>query len=145
MGEPMAATPLGQRQTVQRDAVLDVIREADGPLTVEEIHEVARRRVKRLGIATVYRTVNLLLEKSRILAVTLPDGQTRYEAAGLSHHHHFRCTRCDKVFDLEGCGVDIRDGSTLPGGFYVEDHELTLFGACPSCAKRDRKNLRKPR
>ncbi|MCC7406442.1 MAG: transcriptional repressor [Phycisphaeraceae bacterium] len=141
----MSATPLGQRQTVQRDAVLDVIRAAPGPLTVEQIHAHARKRVARLGIATVYRTVNLLLEKSHIRAVTLPDGQTRYEAADLGHHHHFRCTRCDKVFDLEGCGVHIQDGSTLPGGYYVEDHELTLFGACPTCAKREHKTSRKSR
>src|SRR5690606_18274023 len=97
----MSDTALGQRRTSQRDAITRVIREAPGPLTVDEIHARAKRRVRGLGIATVYRAVKLLLESGDIAAVTLPDGQTRYEAGDLGHHHHFRCRACGKVYDLD--------------------------------------------
>jgi len=124
---------LGQRQTVQRAAIMTVIEEAQGPLTVGEIHARATRRLPKLGVATVYRTVKLLLEASEIHAVVLPDGQARYESAGLDHHHHFRCRICQLIFDLPGCMMPIPDGTALPNGFVVERHEITLFGRCPNC------------
>lgn len=128
--------PPGKRRTQQRDAILETIRAAAGPLTVDELHEHAQREVSNLGIATVYRTIKLLLEAGQIHTVTLPDGQSRYEAADLGHHHHFRCRRCEQVFDLDLCPISLPEGTQLPGGFRVEQHEITLYGLCPRCNKR---------
>jgi Fur family ferric uptake transcriptional regulator len=125
------------RQTRQRDVIARVILDADGPLPVEEIYERARRaedEVPNLGIATVYRTIKLLLAQERIVAVDLPGEQTHYEAAGRGHHHHFRCLECDRWFDLGTCIVRHVDGTTLDGGFVVDGHFLTLYGRCPDCA-----------
>lgn len=124
----------GQRRTSQRDAIVRAIRDAQGPLTVEEILDRARRRVRGLGVATVYRTVKLLLESRQIQSVTLPDGQTRYESADLGHHHHFRCRVCEKVYDLDICPVALDGLDNVPDGYVVEGHELTLFGTCPKCS-----------
>ena len=124
---------LGQRQTQQRDSITEVILDSAGPLTVNEILERAQRVVPGLGIATVYRTVKLLLENKLVQTVILPSGETRYEAAGLGHHHHFHCRSCDEVFDLSSCPVSVPQGS-FEGGFIIEDHELTLYGTCPACA-----------
>jgi Fur family ferric uptake transcriptional regulator len=129
----MPPTKVGQRNTRQRETILSVIRAAQGPLTVDEIHRRAKRRVRGMGIATVYRTVKLLLEHEELQTVVLPDGQSRYESAHLKHHHHFRCRRCDQVYDLSGCMLPIAAGTTLPQGFIVEDHEVTLYGICPKC------------
>lgn len=129
MEEPV----LGQRKTRQRDTILKVIEESSGPLTVQEIHERAQEEVPGLGIATVYRTLKLLQEHERIEVVVLPSGETRYEVAGLGHHHHFQCRLCDEVYDLGSCPVSLPHSSTLAGGFTVESHELTLYGVCPSC------------
>jgi Fur family transcriptional regulator, ferric uptake regulator len=127
------ATQLGQRQTQQRDAIVQVIRSAGGPLTVNEIFDRSQEHVPGLGIATVYRTLKLLLEGGRIETVILPSGETRYESAGRGHHHHFHCRRCDEVFDLESCPVSVPTGE-YEGGYLVDDHELTLYGTCPSCS-----------
>jgi len=127
-----------RRKTAQRDAVQRVILESDGPLTVPEIHAHAAEHCD-LGVATVYRNVNLLLEEGAIRAVVLPDGQNRYEAADLGHHHHFRCRACDRVFDLDLCPVKLPKDMTLPGGFHVDGHELTLYGHCPDCAAKPRR------
>lgn len=128
---------VGQRQTAQRDAIFRVIRRAKGPLTVDQIHQRARRASPRMGIATVYRAVKLLMEAEEILPVVLPDGQTRYEAADLGHHHHFRCRRCNQVYDMAYCPLSIPPGTTFPGGFRVEEHELTLYGVCPNCSEEE--------
>lgn len=126
---------LGKRKTNQRDAIAQVIREAEGPLTVQQILDAARDRIDSLGIATVYRTVKLLLDANQIAVVTLPDGETRYEAADLGHHHHFHCRKCHRVFDLDMCPIAVPDGTTFPDGFRIEGHEVTLHGLCPDCSK----------
>ena len=135
----MARKTVGQRQTAQREAIFRVIRRAKGPLTVDQIHQRARRASPRMGIATVYRAIKLLVEADEILPVMLPDGQARYEAADLGHHHHFRCRVCGQVYDMAYCPVSIPAGTTFPGGFRVEDHELTLYGTCPNCHETDEK------
>ncbi len=128
----MDATPLGQRNTRQREKIIAAIRDAQGPLTVPEILERAQKTLPGLGVATVYRTVKLLLEDGKIQPVILPSGETRYESTGLGHHHHFHCRVCDEVYDLEECPVSVSTGK-YHHGFIVEDHELTLYGVCSSC------------
>lgn len=127
----------GARKTRQRAVIADVIEAAEGPLTVDQIHERARETLAKLGRATVYRTINLLLSSGEIQTVVLPDGQTRYERACLGHHHHFSCRGCDVTLDVEFCPVSIPKGTTFPGGFRVDDHELTLYGLCPTCVDKD--------
>ena len=125
--------PIGQRQTRQRDAILQVIAEAPGPLSVPEIHEKATEKLETLGIATVYRTLKLLQENEQIQQVILPTGESRFESAEHGHHEHFQCRSCTRVFDVHICSLPKMDGATLPGGFVVEDHELTYYGTCPDC------------
>lgn len=128
-------TQLGQRQTRQRDAILRVIRDAAGPLSVPEIHERAGLELPKIGIATIYRTLKLLQEGHLIHPVILPSGESRFEAAGTGHHEHFQCRNCQQVFDIHFCPLTLPVGNQLPGGFVVEDHELTLYGLCPDCSK----------
>ncbi len=132
---------LGQRKTQQRDAIHHIIISAAGPLTVNQIHEMSQREMKprSVGIATVYRTLNLLLEKKLIRAVVLPSGETRYEGSHLDvHHHHFQCRKCGNVYDLDHCPVHIPANTVIAGGFKVEGHELTLYGLCGPCQRLKR-------
>jgi Fur family transcriptional regulator, ferric uptake regulator len=123
-----------QRNTNQRRAILNALQTAPGPLTPQEVLERAQSDYKSLGLATVYRNLNALNEQGDIIAVHLPNDVPRYEISGRGHHHHFRCERCSKVFELEGsCPVAILEGVTLPGGFQVKAHELTLYGLCGEC------------
>lgn len=123
-----------RRSTTQRDAILQALTEAPGPLTAQEIHERASALVDRIGLATVYRNLGELEEAGAVVSVHLPKDAARYEPAGRGHHHHFRCLRCDTVFELEArCPVSILEGATLPGGLRVLGHELVLFGVCDVC------------
>lgn len=126
---------MAERKTRQRAAILAVIRGSEGPLSVSEVHERASRELPRLGIATVYRALGALRESGEILTVSLPGEEPRYEPVGRGHHHHFRCRRCEQIFDLEVCPVGIPEGTTLPGGYRVEDHHLTFYGSCAQCAE----------
>ena len=127
--------PIGQRKTQQREAILQVIAEAPGPLSVPEIHERSTEKLESVGIATVYRTLKLLQESEQIQIVILPSGESRFESAQHGHHEHFQCRTCTRVFDVHTCSLPKTRGATLPGGFVIEDHEITFYGTCPDCVK----------
>lgn len=128
-----ADAPIGQRKTQQREAILQVIAEAAGPLSVPEIHERATEKLDSVGIATIYRTLKLLQESEQIQTVILPTGESRFESAQHGHHEHFQCRTCTRVFDVHTCSLPKTRGATLPGGFVIEDHEITFYGRCPDC------------
>ena len=123
-------------RTSQRRAILRALDEAPGPLTSREVFERASRLHPGLGLATVYRNLSYMAEKGVVTTVHLPnEATTRYEPLRPSHHHHFSCVDCGQVFELDAsCPVAGLEGATLPGGFMVRDHSLTLYGSCPACA-----------
>ena len=120
-----------ERNTVQRRAILKVIQESGRPVGPPEIFQLARAHAPGLGIATVYRCINKLLEEHVIVSIDLPGEAPRYELAGKDHHHHFRCNACHKVFDLHTC--DDQFAQLTPRGFRLESHEVYLFGKCEDC------------
>lgn len=124
------------RRTHQRRAILEALHAAPGPLTPQEVHERALQEAHTLGLATVYRNLARLEASGDVVPVHLPDDATRYEPAGRGHHHHFRCLACDRVYELDAdCPVSGLEGVTLPGGYRVEAHALTLYGHCPYCGR----------
>jgi Fur family ferric uptake transcriptional regulator len=122
-----------RRNTRQRDAILDTIDRAEGPLTTQGILERSRVALPQLGLATVYRTLALLKDDGRILEVHLPGEEARFEPARRKHHHHFRCTRCERVLELDFCPVHLPAGTRLANGLRVQEHHLTLYGLCDRC------------
>src|SRR3954469_11840050 len=128
-----------ERNTRQRQAVLDALSEAQRALSPGEILALAQRSVPSLNLSTIYRLLNALQDEARILKVLLP-GQTaaRFEAAcgdgahdAGHHHHHFHCSGCDRVYPLHACPGSMQD--LAPAGFAVDTHEITLRGLCADC------------
>ena len=128
-----------ERNTRQRQAVLDAIDHAGGALTPSEILALAQSSVASLNLSTIYRHLNALQDDARIVKVMLPGQAARFEApcAGghheaAHHHHHFHCSACDRVFALHACPGSMQD--LAPKGFIVQRHEITLRGLCAECA-----------
>lgn len=121
-----------ERNTRQRDAIRQVFEEQPRPLGPIEVLEYGRDHVSKLGIATVYRTINSLVDSGWLVPVELPGEPPRYEKSGAAHHHHFRCRQCSRVFEIHGCPGDLRE--LTPKGFTLESHEVVLYGLCNTCA-----------
>ncbi len=121
-----------ERNTRQRSAIRDAIAKSGRPLLPQEVLEAAQHIVPRLGIATVYRNLKVLVDEGELQAVHLPGENPRFERVGQQHHHHFQCRLCRRVFDVHACPGDL--GHLAPRGFTVEDHDLTLYGRCKDCA-----------
>lgn len=123
--------PVITRNTRQKEAIRSALVSADRPLSPEEILSLAQADVDGLSIATVYRNVGSLVEEGWLASVELPGEARRYEVAGKEHHHHFSCNSCGKVFELRGCGIDVKH--KLPRGFRASRHEFFIYGDCAAC------------
>lgn len=134
----------GLKVTAQRLLVLETIADhSDEHLTAEEIYELARRKYPEIGLATIYRTLQVLVGLHVIEKISLDDGFARYEFGkegtdGHHHrHHHAVCLGCGAVISIED---DLLDGLEQAVrkriGFQVTDHELNLYGFCRECLKK---------
>lgn len=119
------------RQTRQKEAIRTAFTAADRPLSHDEALTLAQQQVGGLSIATVYRNINLLVEEKWLARVAVPGDTTRYEVAGKEHHHHFQCSGCGRMFELEGCEIQMTP--TLPEGFRSTGHEFFIYGLCSAC------------
>jgi len=122
---------MAERNTRQKRAIQAVLATAEAPLSVRDILLAARRDVPSLSQGTVYRVLKALTAKGRVAIVQLPGEVPLYEVAGKSHHHFFRCRKCDHMYEIEGCSKVLRH--LVPDEFQLEDHEIFLFGLCPVC------------
>jgi Fur family ferric uptake transcriptional regulator len=113
-------------------AIEQVFKHHERPLGVDEILKYGRTLVKTLNQATVYRNLRLLIEDGWLKRISHPSLGALYELAGRGHHHHFHCRECNRVFHLPGCAL--KEENAAPEGFVVEDHDIFLYGVCPSCA-----------
>ncbi|MCK4343234.1 MAG: transcriptional repressor [Phycisphaerae bacterium] len=120
-----------ERDTSQRRAIRQVFRESDRPLSTQEVLEAAKKIKPNIGIATVYRTLKLLLGCDWLANVRLPGEPPRYEIADKPHHHHFHCIKCGRAFEVPGSDELIAD--IVPPGFTMESHDLVLHGRCAAC------------
>ncbi|MBN2524875.1 MAG: transcriptional repressor [Deltaproteobacteria bacterium] len=125
-----------QRNTKQREVIAACFSDEAGPLSVYQVHALAREQYPSLGIATVYRTVNALVEAGMLVPVVI-GGTTRYGLAQKCHHPHFYCNKCDHAFCLESNpAVTTR---LAPKGFVVSEYNLVVSGTCPSCTSENRR------
>ena len=134
----------GLKVTSQRLMVLNILSaHGDEHLTVEEIYDLAKEESPEIGLATIYRTVQVLLELHVIEKVTFDDGFARYELngeeTGSGHrHHHAICTGCGKVYSLESDLLDSLEEEVMEKlGFLVTNHEVKLYGLCSECRTKN--------
>lgn len=121
------------RLTPQRLALLDAIADWSGGFTVLEVFERARKRSPRLGLATTYRTVELLRRSGSVRALSSEDRRV-YVRCGPEHHHHLVCISCGSIEDTAECPLPSSAEFERRYGFSPQSHELEIYGTCRSCA-----------
>ncbi len=139
----------GLKVTSQRLLVLETMACHPGEhLTAEEIHDMARGKYPEIGLATIYRTLQVLVGLQVIDRVCFDDGAVRYELGtdkgpGSHHHHHAICQRCGQVISFEGDLLETLEQALYDTmGCTVTDHEVKLVGYCKNCANREKQGKR---
>lgn len=131
----------GLKVTKQRILVLEALASCpDKHLTAEEIYEIVKADCPEIGLATVYRTIQLFYELHLIDRINLDDGFVRYEIGDMEkggtkhHHHHLICSKCGKVISFQDDLLEELEKKILETtGFWVMDHEVKLYGCCKEC------------
>ena len=125
----------GFRRGGARRAVIDVLATGSCGLSAMEIEERLREEGRRAGRASIYRTLEQLVELGVISRLDLAGDTTRYERVDPGHHHHHMiCDSCGKVLPFADPALEDAI-SAISGGrrFTVRDHEIVLHGACEAC------------
>jgi len=126
----------GYRSTGPRRAVVETIVSSQHVLSPYEVFELARNRYPKLGLVTVYRTLEKLEELGLIQRVHQPSGCQAFITASSGHQHLLICQRCGRVQffsgDYEKIGGLIA-AVGIESNFQIEDHWLQLFGVCSTC------------
>jgi Fur family ferric uptake transcriptional regulator len=127
----------GFRRGGARAAVVEVLGEQPCCLTVQELYERTRRAGRPVGIASVYRVVELLTQLRLLQRVDVGDQAARYEPTfpGGDHHHHVVCDDCGRVEPWRDDGLE-RAVDRVAGrvGYRIAGHDVVLRGVCGDCA-----------
>lgn len=118
--------------TNQREAIVDQFFRTQDHISIDELLARVRKRHQKVGYATVYRTLKLLVESGLAVERQFGDGQARFEVAG-DHHDHLICAKCGLILEFEDDEIERlqeRIAARL-GGFTVIRHRHELYALCP--------------
>lgn len=121
--------------TRQRDLIADVVLGSDRHLSVDDVARELRNRGAKAGLATVYRTIDLLVRSGLVVERDFGEGFRRYETArDVPHHEHLLCTRCGKVTEFRDERLErITTLVAETRGYLRQSHRLVIYGVCAEC------------
>jgi len=122
------------RLTAQRRVVAEVLAGEHVHLTADAVYHRAQRLLPEISLATVYNTLNELVDMGEVLEISTGDGPKRYDPNTTAAHHHLYCVACGALRDVNPRGTDTL---ALPGsqrhGFELLDVDIVFRGRCPDC------------
>lgn len=131
-----ATTPkLGVRNTWQRAAVVEVLQDIDKFVSARQIHEELENRGEKVGLTTVYRTLQSLAEVEAVDVLQNKEGESLYRHCLTEHHHHHLvCSVCGRSEEIEGGPVEKWAQLVAQRyGYELVGHDAEVFGVCRSC------------
>lgn len=126
------------RLTPQREAVLRILLDCEGShLTAEDIYDRTRAEYPDIGLATIYRALELFEELGLVSRLEFGDGGRRYEFALGKDHHHLLCLDCGQIAEFnEDLLEDLQETIARESGFLILNHSLRFFGYCSRCKSK---------
>lgn len=127
----------GLRSTAQRRLITELFFRANGHLSIDDLLARVRRKDPRVGYATVYRTLKLLVECELAAERHFGDGRTRFEIRDEAEHHdHLICLSCGRIVEFEDERIELMQEQVAERhGFSVSSHKHELYGVCAECQK----------
>lgn len=134
--EPTSDRPIGKRHrsTRQSQAVAVELESSEDFRSAQDIHAAMRSRGDSIGLATVYRALQKLVDSGEADSLKTESGEALYRGCSQSHHHHLVCRWCGKTVEVKGPAVERwADSMADKHGYSDVSHTLELFGTCPEC------------
>jgi Fur family ferric uptake transcriptional regulator len=127
------------KYTKQREVVLKVLYNHEEHFTPEDLYLLVKEKHPDLnvGIATVYRTLNLLEESEIVTSISFGAQGKKFELATKPHHDHMICRRCGTIVEFEDEVIEKRQVAIAEKfGFKLTNHMMQLYGTCQACRKK---------
>lgn len=126
----------GLKTTRQRSTIVQVFFRQHGHISVEELLREVKQVNPRIGYATVYRTLHLLVESGLVEERRFGDGLARYEGRNeVEHHDHMICLDCGKIREFSNPKlIELQEQLAKENGFKIFRHRLELYGSCENPA-----------
>lgn len=125
-----------ERLTNQKKAILEYLKSTHGHPDAYEVYEFVREKLPQISLATVYRNLDNMSRKGIIRAIRIKDDRYNYDGVE-EKHHHFICSRCNRVFNINDDILLNYEKITESGVVeLVEDYDLTLRGLCKNCREK---------
>jgi len=131
----------GLKTTRQRNTIISTFFRMRGHISVEELLNQVKKANPRIGYATVYRTLHLLVESNLVEERRFGDGMARYEGhSDVEHHDHMICLECGEIFEFFNPRLEaLQEKLAEENNFKIYRHRLELYGACQdveACERR---------
>ncbi|MGM0651377.1 MAG: Fur family transcriptional regulator [Bacillota bacterium] len=125
----------GYKLTGPRVAIVNYLAHSQEHPDMRQIFSGIQTEHPDIGMTTVYRTLDLLLELDILRAISLKKNQLRYELKRPDdHHHHLICTRCNQIMEFGSCNfARVSREIEAVTRYIIEDHTLEVYGLCPQC------------
>lgn len=138
----------GLKTTRQRNTIISTFFRLRGHVSVEELLNHVKKANPRIGYATVYRTLHLLVESGLVEERRFGDGLARYEGhSAIEHHDHMICLECGEISEFYNPRLEaLQDKLAEENNFEIFRHRLELYGACKdkaTCQARKNKKASK--
>lgn len=132
--DPTGAEKAPLRPTRQRLAVIAALEATEEFRSAQAIHDLLAARGEKVGLATVYRSLQALVEADQVDVLRGEDGEAVYRLCSQHHHHHLVCRSCGRTVEIEGPEVESWAARVAGDhGFTAVTHTLEIFGLCPTC------------
>lgn len=124
----------GQRSTRQRRAVSAILDDLEAFASAQDIHDRLTHGGEKIGLSTVYRNLQSLVDAQLVDALRSDEGEVLYRRCSSGHHHHLVCRSCGRTVEVEGPTVEKwADTIAADHGFTEVAHTLEIFGTCAAC------------
>lgn len=131
----MSTTQPVRRHTRQRAAVTEALTRTDDFVSTQDLHAALRAGGDRIGLATVYRSLQAMAEDGQVDVRRGEDGEATYRRCSTAHHHHLVCRSCRRTIEVESAAVERWAASvTAEHGFTQVDHTVEITGTCAACS-----------
>jgi Fe2+ or Zn2+ uptake regulation protein len=127
-----------RRNTKQKQLILNILKEADRPVSANEIYSKVVKELPKIAKSTIYRNIDALFNQNLIDKYHLNDNEVFYliKEDRNEHRHFVICDGCQKIFDLPSCPIHEIETEMEKEGFIVKDHQIQINGICKECAKQ---------
>ena len=122
------------KNTKQRKAISDLLLSITKFSSAQEVHKLLVSRGEKIGLATVYRTLQALSETGLVDSLKSENGETLYKVCSKNHHHHLVCTKCAITSEFNESEIEnLMQKIAQDNQYQISGHVIEIFGLCRNC------------